>query len=194
MCYFTNMLTIWVSMLLLSFPIFMCNVIIINVFNHIFVSEVILKTRIIKTKRSRSTFLNLILLSRCNYLRGFLLFDYNASWHCKMACGNWEFQWVLPIFSYKVWIKSVQYFSTIITSACVFLLILLMFLLMFLLIPNLNTILYFLLLSSVFTFSLSVIELLIYKILCLKINILLLYWTSQLYLSTNFIYMYVKYY
>ena len=51
-------------------------------------------------------------------------------------------------------------------SACVFLLILLC-------ISNLNTILHFLLVSSVFTFSPSVLELLIHKIFCLKINILL---------------------
>ena len=110
MCSSTNMLTIWLSMLLLSFLIFMSNVTIINVFNRIFLSEVILKTRIIKTKRTRTTFLNLILLSSCNYLRGFIMFDYNARWHWTMACRNWEFQWVLPIFSCKVWIKNVQYF------------------------------------------------------------------------------------
>ena len=56
LCYSTNMLTFWLSMLLLSFLIFMSNVSIINVFYHIFVSEVILKTRIIKTKRTRTTF------------------------------------------------------------------------------------------------------------------------------------------
>ena len=78
LCYSANMLTFWLSMLLLSFLIFMSNVSIINVFYHIFVSEVILKTRIIKTKRTRTTFLNLTLLPNCNYLRGFILFD-NAS-------------------------------------------------------------------------------------------------------------------
>ena len=57
-------------------------------------------------------------------------------------------------------------FSTIVMSACMFLLILLC-------ISNLNTFLHILLVSSVFTFSPSVLELLIYKILCLKINILL---------------------
>ena len=55
-CYSTNMLTIWLSILLLSFLIFMSNVSVINVFNHIFVSEVILKTRIIKTKHTITTF------------------------------------------------------------------------------------------------------------------------------------------
>ena len=81
LCYCTNMLTFWLSMLLLSFLIFMSDVRIINVFYNIFVSEVILKTRIIKTKRTRTTFLNLTLLSSCNHLRGFILFDYNANWH-----------------------------------------------------------------------------------------------------------------
>ena len=73
-------------------------------------SEVILKTRMIKTKHTSTTFSNLTLLSICNYLRGFILFDYNASWHWTMVCRNWESQWVLPIPSCKVWIKSVQYF------------------------------------------------------------------------------------
>ena len=110
LCYCTNMLTFWLSMLLLSFLIFMSNVSIINVFYHIFVSEVIFKTRIIKTKRTRTTFLNLTLLPSCNYLRGFILFDNNASWHWTMTCRNWEFQWVLLISSCKDWIKSLQYF------------------------------------------------------------------------------------
>ena len=57
-------------------------------------------------------------------------------------------------------------FSAIVMSACVFLLILLC-------ISNLSTILHFLLVSSVFTFSHSVLELLIHKIFCLKISILL---------------------
>ena len=51
---------------------FMSNASIIDVFNHISVSEVILKTRIINTKHTRTTFLNLMLLSNCNYLRGFI--------------------------------------------------------------------------------------------------------------------------
>ena len=63
----------------IEFSFFMSNVSIINVFYHIFVSEVIFKTRIIKTKRTRTTFLNLTLLPSCNYLRGFILFDNNAS-------------------------------------------------------------------------------------------------------------------
>ena len=110
LCYCTNMLTFWLSMLLLSFLIFMSNVSIINVFYHIFVSEVIFKSRIIKTKPTRTTFLNLRLLPSCNYLRGFIWFANNASSHWTMVCRNWEFQWVLPISSCKVWIKSVQYF------------------------------------------------------------------------------------
>ena len=63
--------TIWIF--------FMSNVSIINVFNHIFLSEVILKIRIIKLKRTATTFLNLILLSSYNYLRRFIWFDYDAS-------------------------------------------------------------------------------------------------------------------
>ena len=110
LCYSTNMLKFWLSMLLLSFLIFMSNVTITNVFNHIFVPKVILKTRIIKAKCTRTTFLNLTLPSSCNYLRGFILFDYNTSWHWTMACRNWKFQWVLPISNCKVWIKSAQYF------------------------------------------------------------------------------------
>ena len=92
LCCSTNMLTFSLSMLLLSFLTFMFNVSIINVFKHIFVSEVILKTRLIKTKHTRATYLNLTLLSSWSYLRGFILFDYNASWHWKMLCRNWEFQ------------------------------------------------------------------------------------------------------
>ena len=57
-------------------------------------------------------------------------------------------------------------FSMIVMSAYMFLLILLC-------LSSLNTILHFLLVSSVFTFSPSVLKLLIYKIFCLKINILL---------------------
>ena len=76
-------------------------------------------------------------------------------------------------------------FSTIVISACLFLLILF---------SNLNTILHFLLLSSVFDFSPSVLELLIYKTIFLFKDFSLLYWISQLYSSTNFIHMYVKYY
>ena len=61
-------------MLLLSFLTFMCDVSITNVFNYILVPEVVLKARIIKKKRTSAIFLNLILLSSCNYLRGFILF------------------------------------------------------------------------------------------------------------------------
>ena len=93
----------------------------------------------------------------------------------------WEYQWVFPIFSCKVWIKSVQYFFTIVMSACMFLLILLC-------ISNLNTILHFLVISSVFTFSPSVSEQLTYKIFCLKINILL-YCIE----SVNYIYQQIPY-
>ena len=103
----------------------------------------------------------------------------------------WEYQWVFPIFSCKVWIKSVQYFFTIVMPACMFLLILLC-------ISNLNTILHFLFVSFVFTFSFACT---FYFGTASTQNILfkdkyfaLLYWTSQLYLLTNFIYLYVKYY
>ena len=101
-----------------------------------------------------------------------------------MVCRNWEFQWVLPVFSCKVWIKSVQYFiydcyACMCVSINPFV--------------YLKSQYYFLFVSYVFTFSSSVLQLLIYKIFCLKINILL-YCISQIYLSTNFIYMYVKYY
>ena len=57
-------------------------------------------------------------------------------------------------------------FSMILMFACMFLVILLC-------ISNPNIILHFLLVSSVFTFSLSVLELLIYRVFYLKINILL---------------------
>ena len=145
LCYSTNMLTFRLNMLLFSFRIFMSNVSIINVFYRIFVSEAIFKTRIIKTKRNRTTFFNLTLLPSCNYLRGLVLFDNDASWHWTMVCRNWELQSLLPISSCKVWTESVQYFfCDCYVCMCVFLLILLC-------ISNLNTILHFLLVSSVFT-------------------------------------------
>ena len=72
-------------------------------------------------------------------------------------------------------------FSTIVMPACMFLLILLC-------ISSLNTILHFLLVSPVFTFLPSVLKLLIYKIFCLKVNILL-YYTE----SVNYIYQQISY-
>ena len=168
----------------MSFRVFMSNVSIINVFYRIFVSEAIFKTRIIKTKRTRTTFFNLTLLPSCNYLGGLVLFDNNASWHWTMACRNWELQSVLPISSYKVWIESVQYFfCDCYVCICVFLLILLC-------ISYLNTILHFcsFLLFSLFGTANT------QNILFKDKYFALLYWTSQLYLSTNFIYLYVKYY
>ena len=75
----TNMLSFWLSMLLLSFLIFMSNASIINIIYNIFESEVIFKTRTIKTKRTRTTFLNLKSLPSCNDLRWLILFDNNAS-------------------------------------------------------------------------------------------------------------------
>ena len=76
----------------------------------------------------------------------------NFSWCCQYPVARFELRF------YNI-------FSVIVMSACVFLLILVG-------ISNLNTILHVLLVSSVFTFSPSVLELLIYKIFCLKINIL----------------------
>ena len=83
-----------------------------------------------------------------------------------MACRNWTFNGCCqyPVGSFEL--KVYKIFSAIVMSACVFLLILLC-------ISKLNTILRILLVSSVFTFSPSVLELLIHKIFCLKINILL---------------------
>ena len=63
----------------IEFSIFMSIVRIINVFYHIFVSEVTVKAGIIIAKYTRTTFLDLTLLSICNYLKGLILFDYNAS-------------------------------------------------------------------------------------------------------------------
>ena len=144
------MLTFWLSMLLLSFLIFTSNTSIINVFYHIFVSEVISKTRIIKTKLTRTAFLNLTLMPSCNYLRGFILFDNNVSWHWTMTCWNWEFQWVLPISSWKDWLKSVQWFlCNCYVCMCVSINPLVYF--------KSSTTLHFLLVSSIFTFSPSVL-------------------------------------
>ena len=78
-------------------------------------------------------------------------------------------------------LKVYNIFFTIVMSACMFLLILLC-------ISNLNTILHFLVISAVFTFSPSVSEQLTYKIFCLKINILL-YCTE----SVNYIYQQIPY-
>ena len=63
-------------------------------------------------------------------------------------------------------LKVYNIFFTTVMSEC-------MFLLMLLCISNLNTILHFLVISSVFTFSSSVSEKLVYKIFCLKVNIFL---------------------
>ena len=172
----------------IEFSFFMSNVSIINVFYHIFVSEVIFKTRIIKTKHTGTTLLNLTLLPSCNYLRGFILFDNNASWHWTMTCRNWEFQWVLLISSCKDWIKSLQYFlCNCYVCMCV----------------SINPFVY---LKSQYYFTfLACFFCFHFFTFCFGTantqNILfkdkyfaLLYWTSQLYLSTNFIYLYVKYY
>ena len=89
----------------------------------------------------------------------------------------------------RIELRVYNIFSAIVMSACVFLLILLC-------ISNLNTILHFLLVSSVFTFSPSVLELLIHKISCLKINILLycIGSVSYIYQQISYTCIYVKYY
>ena len=51
----------------IEFFISMCSVSIIYVFYHIFVSNIIFKTRIIKTEHTRTTILNSTLLPSCNY-------------------------------------------------------------------------------------------------------------------------------
>ena len=78
--------------------------------------------------------------------------------------GNFSGCCQYPVASFELRVYNI--FSAIVMSACVLLLILVG-------ISNLNTILHVLLVSSVFTFSPSVLELLIHKIFCLKINILL---------------------
>ena len=83
----------------------------------------------------------------------------------------------------RIELRVYNIFSAIVMSACVFLLILLC-------ISNLNTILHFcsFLLFSLFGTANT------QNILFKDKYFALLYWTSQLYLSTNFIYLYVKYY
>ena len=111
------------------------------------------------------------------------MFDYNASWHWTLVCRNWEFQWVLPISSCKVWIKSVQYFlCDCYVCMCV----------------SINPFVY---LKSQYYFTfLACFFCFHFFTFCFGTantqNILfkdkyfaLLYWTSQLYLSTNFIYL-----
>ena len=151
-----------------------------------FVSEVFLKTRIIKTKCNTATFLNLILLLSCNYLWGFILFDYNANWHWTLVCRNWEYQCMLPIFSCKVWIKSVQYFLCdcyaciyVSNNPCVYL----------------KSQYYFTFLACFFcfhffTFSFGTAN--VQNIFFKDEYFAILYWISQLYLLTNFIHIYVK--
>ena len=98
-------------------------------------------------------------------------------WHAGTGNFNGCCQYSVARFELRVY----NIFSIILMSACMFLLILLC-------ISSLNTILHFLLISSVFTFSPSVLELLIYKIFCLKINILL-YCIG----SVNYIYQQISY-
>ena len=78
--------------------------------------------------------------------------------------GNFNGCCQYPVARIKLTVYNI--FSAIVMSACVFLLILLC-------ISNLNTILHFLLVSSVFNFSPSALELIIHKIFCLKINVFL---------------------
>ena len=82
----------------------------------------------------------------------------------RAGIGNFNGCWQYPVARFELRVYII--FSAIVMSACVFLLILLFIL-------NLNTILHFLLISSVFSFSPSVFELLIHKAFCLKRNILL---------------------
>ena len=82
----------------------------------------------------------------------------------RAGIGNFNGRCQYPVARIKLRVCNI--FSAVVMSACVFLLILFCF-------SNLNTILHFLLVSSVFTFSPSVLELLVHKIFCLKINILL---------------------
>ena len=87
--------------------------------------------------------------------------------HIEQWCAEiWDFngRCQYPVARFQLGVYNI--FSAIVMSVCVFLLI-------FLCISNLNTIFNFLLLSSIFTFSPSVLELLIRKIFCLRINILL---------------------
>ena len=158
----------------------MPNVTIIDVFNHIFVSEVILKTRIIKTKRTRTIFLNLLLLSSCNYFRGFILFVMPVDieqWCAGIGDVNRCCQYSVARFELRMY----NIFCTIVMLVCVFLLIPLC-------ISSLNTTLHLWFDSSVFTFSSSVLELLIYKIICLKRNIL-----PYCIESVNYIYQQISY-
>ena len=87
---------------------------------------------------------------------------YIEQWRAGIGNFNGCCQYSVARFELRMY----NIFSTIVMSAYVFLLILLR-------ISNLKTILHFLFVSSVFTFSHSVLELLIYKIFCLKINIFL---------------------
>ena len=83
-------------------------------------------------------------------------------WHAGIGNFNGCCQYPVARFELRVY----NIFSANVMSACVFLLI-------FFCISNLNAIFNFLLFSSVFTFPPFLLELLIHKILCLRINILL---------------------
>ena len=130
----------------------------------------------------------LILLTNCIYLRGFVLFGYNTTWQWTMACKNWEFQWVLPIFHCNVWIIHVQYILHV-YYVCIY--------------ASINPFGY---LRSQYCFTFFACSFCIhYFTFCfgtVNIQNLLfkdkyfdqLYRISQLYLSTNSIYRYLKYY
>ena len=102
---------------------------------------------------------------------------YTEQWCARI--GNFNECCKYPVARFELRVYNI--FSTIVLSACMFLSILLC-------ISNLNIVFNFLLVSSVFTFSPSVLELLIYKIFCLKINILL-YCIE----SVNYIYQKISY-
>ena len=116
------------------------------------------------------------------------MFDNTASWYWTMACRNWEFQSVLPTSSCKVWIKSVQYcLYHCYLCMCVFISPFVYLKLQY----------YFTFRARFFcfhffTFSFGTAN--TQNIFFENKYFALLYWTSQLYLSTNFIYLYVKYY
>ena len=98
-----------------------------------------------------------------------------------MVCRNFEFRLVLPIFNCKVLMEHVQYLLYD-CYVCIYASINL------LCISNLKINLLFLLVFNVFTLSTFGLELLIYKIFCLKTNSLL-----DCIESVNYIYQQIPY-
>ena len=97
----------------------------------------------------------------------------------RPGVGNFNACCQYPVARFELRVYNIL--SMIVRSACVFLLILLC-------VSNFNTILHLCLVSSVFIFLPSVFELLMYKILFLKINIMLYYIESA-----NYIYERISY-